>query len=414
MIRLSNKIARALSTNRTYGFFYIANTLGIVGTIATLVMLKTAIFSSLLLLTSLLALILFLFSEPSSRCHVSVRKKFWIVALAMYVGAWIFSLWQSGEAIGPGIERPLKLLASGLIFVNLLVYGFHRLALLVGAIISTSLVFFELFFMADGSLQNRTGLGLNPNAFGYVMAGISLTLCSYSFVSSLRTLQLVTLFSAMLGITASLASGSRSLIVVYILYFLGVIYLKRKSLRLKHLAIGVLLASSLVSILQFSGTKIASFDRATEFDSTLLAYLRGETDDLSSGQDSVRASMYIIATATYLDNLIIGAGNNVKSIVSEYQKAHPEEKLNWSAVAAHSSFHNLYLDTASRMGSIGLVSLLLFFAMCLVATKNKIMMLGPLSVAAGGGMFDSPFAGGQFLIFFAISVAAILASSLTE
>lgn len=384
------------------------NSIAVAGSIGTLIIYKTSIFTNLLLLISISSLFINLLTKsPIAFGSIKVIR-LWVLAVTFYVFAWILSILVLDDFSLGQVERPLKLFASVFLLYNFAIYGIHRSAIGIGAVITITSAFIEHFILNSGDISRRTGLGLNPNAFGAVTAALTLIVIAYAIDIKSRVATFALTLIAFAGVALSLSSGSRGVILVYLLFaiFTGVHY--RSQIKRAHVYMVAVMCTMLGIIFSISEISSSAIQRIQNTDSIFYSIILGENPDLVRGSDAVRASMYVISFDAFKDNLLFGAGNNVKQITEAYQSKHPNDALAFSAVKAHTSFHNIYLDTAAKMGFFGLASLIALLILPLFHSSGRVFVVAILSVPIAGGLFDNPLEGGKFLILFALTLPAML------
>ena len=321
----------------------------------------------------------------------------WIVLLIAYCVIWALSIQRSVGAEISDFERPAKLAAGALVAFYLCKVGVRSWSILLGA----SLYIILNFIKADFD-SVRTGLGINPNAFGYLSIALSLSLFSFS-VFYKGPIKLLIYGLSIIGLTVSFLSGTRGIFIVISIFAVSFFWIYRSIFNFKGLSL-VFFAILSLGVLLFQTERVQ-----LRWDQTV-----AELESIKQGNLNtsigVRFYLYKIGISQGLQAPIFGASENVSDLISVYQSRNPDEIIP-KEVNYHSDLHNQYIDSFARRGFLGLVSFIFLLIVPIVFVKNDMrpLYLGIATTLGGGALVDTPLASGNFLLLLGISMSALIA-----
>ena len=231
----------------------------------------------------------------------------------------------------------------------------------LGAVGAFGMAAYEHFYLGIG----RVGGGHNPIMFGNIamlLAALTLFGAVATYFSGARQWLVITLVvAALLGIGAAVLSGTRGSWLMLPVIAAGLLF----SIGFKRANKRLVLQVGVVCLAVFAVIGVASKDRFARLASDFQAYQEGSLQS-SSGH---RIELWRSAIIMFEAEPVFGVGEiNYK----EMQLQNIEQKRVIPGISDYGHAHNEFLDIAAKRGLIGVVALLLLYAVPLWLFAKRI------------------------------------------
>ncbi|HSG03746.1 MAG TPA: O-antigen ligase family protein [Marinobacterium sp.] len=324
-------------------------------------------------------------------------------AFLFYSLVWLIDVLVSDRADVSELERPIKVLICVALFLYFSVVRVDAKFLLIGLCASVSVLAFMLYQSFGTAEDNRYGLGLNQNALAYLITAEVLLLSALLSVYKKVWVRIFISAFIVTGFVVSLYTGSRVIFLCYGGFLIIFLWVHRRELTLK----GVTAAAFVALFALFLAWKNDSI-------SSRFIEIKPEIEAIYSGDYSSslghRAGLYKLWFISIEDRFLLGADDLELSDMAELAQAQGLISLvdrDW--LASYSHFHNEYLNTLMFRGILGLLSLVSVLAIPFFVTERdrKLLLSAVLTPLLLGGLVDSPFTGGTYLVFVFVMVALV-------
>jgi len=337
-----------------------------------------------------------------SRSDLKLGKDgfYWASALIAFALVGLASI-AYHEASVDLVDKPLHFLVVGLLALTVLRYRLNVLWVQVGVFFGTLSILWLLISQYTGG---RFAPTMNATKFGLSIA-LQAALCFSLAINCQNGWgRAVFVGLGLLNIYFVLLTGTRGAILamgIYGVVVLGYLFVKSVSIRAKVVAFSVLVIAVVGSSMSASVQ--------SRLQTTFSEISRIQSGDYN-GSVGYRLVMYEAGLQAGLAAPVFGAGYDYAGVFESYSSSNQSKIDAAEKISGNfQNFHNLYVDTFTKRGLVGLVVLFAVFITALNSTSSKqfLLMVPPVVIIATGGLTDSVFELGITTSYFVIATTLL-------
>ena len=354
--------------------------------LATYLSLKGSISAGPILISSLIALIIWLFTRDKHGFKpLSKNEQLWALLLFGF-GAWsIFTVWLSSGTSNL-YEVPAKFIIGSLIAIPLMAKGINFSWIKAGVIGGCLSLAYLIISSYDGG--GRFSPVMNATKWGNAVAFQTLLTICMAVIEKNRIQKIMFFILGIAGIYATLITGTRGATLPLLFAPVALAFVYRKSLNLKYIAAGIV---SLAIVFTLASQLTIVQNR---LNNTFSDFKQMESDNHYTSI-GIRLTMWRAGLQATFHSPLIGHGYDFNSVFTYYEA--PTPGLAEAAKRIGHDFrlfHSAYIDTLVKTGLIGF-----FLFLGLLATgfwsrsKHKMLIcMAPTVGFAAAGLTDSALA----------------------
>lgn len=374
--------------------------------LSTYLTLKGSIAAGPLLITSLVALVIWLIARDKHGFKtLNTNEKLWCLLLFLF-GAWsTFTVWLSSGV--PNLyEVPAKFIVGSVIAIPLLAKGINFNWIKAGVMGGCLILGYLILSSYDGG--GRFSPVMNATKWGNAVAFQTLLTFCIAALEKNRTQKVLFLILGIAGIYATLITGTRGATLPLLIAPLAFAFIYRKSLNLKYLA-GVFASLIIVFTLISQLTIVQNRLNNTFSD---FNQIQNDNHYTSIG---IRLTMWRAGLQSALRSPFTGHGYDFKSVFTSYEAPTPGLAKAADRIGNNFRlFHSAYIDTLVKTGFVGLA---MFLALLMTGfwsnQKNKMLLcMAPTIGFAAAGLTDSALALGITSTYLIVAGTVLKATKL--